>query len=408
MQTKDFSFDSRLLQCREQIVTTNGCFPTLIQTGINSDHTRLENHIYVQLPDQPVSGLRLLYTSFRSREGEDSTLSVSPCQLQASVVFNNQFCPVSFNGSTAVTFDAGVTILRSNPVGVFLPANTEVKIKTGAVITPTQSVVASNSRTFKNYKASNKNGLSAIFNTNDISGGSATTLGLFPYGVTGIPQKPTFAILGWGDSRTAGSGDNPANTSGGIGYFERACFNVDGNGRAIPFVNLSKSGDVSTTYDVDEAFARYAIFPYAHAVLLSLGTNDISSGRTYAQVVASFEEAIAHAKVYGLAIIVATIAPCTTSTDGWTTVNNQTVAAGYSSSGLRGQLNNYLRNLFDTNVVQGIADVDAVVADVEYPDKWKPNMTADGLHFNEACTVAIANAMKPLLLELATKFEESL
>ena len=405
MQTYDFSIDPRQLVSKEQLVTTNGCFPTLIQSGATGTHTRLENHLYVRSPDQPCTNLRVLYTSFRSREGEDSTLSVSQCQLQASLVYNSQFCPVSFNGTTTTTFDPGVTILRSNPVGVFIPANTEIKVKTGAVITAGTSVAASNSRSYKNVKLSSTNGSSAIFSTSDISSGTATTLGLFPLGIVGTPAKPTFSMLAWGDSRTAGSGDSPSNTSGGLGYFERACFNVDGSGRAIPFSNLSKSGDVATTYDVDEAFARYAIFPYAQSILFSLGVNDISSGRTYNQVVASFEEALAHAEIHGLIIMVATIAPYTTSTDSWVTVANQTVVAGYESTGLRGQLNDYFRSLYAKKRIHALVDVDAVCADVIEKDKWKPNMTADGLHFNESCTIAIAESFKSLLLAVADKFE---
>ena len=389
---------------KEQLVTTNGCFPTLIQSGATGTHTRLENHLYVMSPNVACTNLRVLYASFRSREGEDSSLSVSQCQLQASLVYNNQFCPVSFNGTTTTTFDPAVTILRSNPVGVYIPANTEIKVKTGAVITAGTSVAASISRSYKNVKLSSTNGLSAIFSTADVSSGTATTLGLFPLAIVGTPAKPTFSILGWGDSRTAGSGDSTANTSGGIGYFERACFNVDGNGRAIPFSNLSKSGDVATTYDVDEAFSRYATFPYAQCILLSLGTNDISSGRTFDQIKASFEEAILHANIHNLIILVGTIAPYTTSTNGWTTVANQTVVAGYADQGLRGQVNRYLWDLYTSKKVHGIVDLDSVCRDSDQIDFWKPNYTADGLHFNEACTIAIAEAFKPLLRTLSDEF----
>lgn len=371
---------------RRQMIATRGNFPTLIEGG--SANTRLENHIFVTTGPQACSSIRVHYASFRSRETEDSVLSVSTATLQTAFVFNSQFVPVSVGGTTSTTLEAGVTMITTNPVGVYLPAHTEFLIKTGIVIAASTYVAAGISATNKTVRVASTSATSQIFsrfNVSTPSGGTTTTLSFFPVMITGIPQERHPAVIIWGDSLSAGVGDVTTDANGAVGCMEKACMNVYGTGKHMPFSNFSKSGDVSTTYEADEAQSRFAFLEFATHVLFSLGSNDIGSGRTAAQIKASMQEAWAHARIFGLTIGAMTLPPRTTSTDSWATTANQTVVAGYASNSIRGEINAWLREQLAAGAIDFLVDVSGQVTNTSGdPDKWNAGATYDGTHYTPA------------------------
>ena len=387
---------------KRQIVCTRGAFPTLIE-GSGSAYTRFESHIKVHVGEQQCSGLRLHYAAMRSRDGEDSTLSVADFSLQAALVYNNQFFPMSIGGSTTVAVNpAGLPV--TNAAGLHIPANTELTIKTGAIVASAGLAIPGGlSQTVRTKKVASTAASSQIFSRFDVStpsGGADTTLGFFPLMVTGIPAKRHVAIAGWGDSLMAGVGDVTNNSNGCMGWFERACHAVDGGSRNIPFTNLSKSGDTTITYSADEAQARFACLEYATHVIFGMGNNDIMSGRTLSQMQDSHLEAWAHAKLFGCKVGAVTLTPRTTSTDSWATTANQTPVSNYTTAGIRGQFNAWLFAQRAAGVLDFIIDINSVAADTTNPDVFKAGFSYDGTHWGAASTLTVAAYAKTVLLTL--------
>lgn len=387
-----------------QIVATRGVFPTLItETGGNT-YTRFESHIDMDIGESPCSGLKLHYTAMRSNVAEDAVTNVSNFTLQASIVFNDQFNRVSIAGTVDTPVQAGATLISSNPVAVYLPAGSVIRVKTGAIVAAGgQSVPAGLSQTGRIKKVGSTDAASQIFSRfsiNNTGGRTDTSLGLTPFFVTGIPKERHVAIAGWGDSIMTGVGDATDDASGMCGWFERACHDVDGNGRCIPFVNLSKAGDNTITYLADEAPSRFAALEYVTHVIYGLCNNSPSAGRTLEEMQAAHLEAWEQARIFGVEAGATTMPPRTTSTDNWATVENQTPVAGYTTDGIRGQFNAWLRQMLAERVLDFIIDINSVVADEANPDVFKPNATDDGTHLNPAYTAITAADAKTQLLKL--------
>lgn len=387
---------------KRQIVCTRGIFPTLIE-GSGSTYTRFESHIKVNTGEQPCSSLQFHYAAMRSRDAEDSTLSVADFNLQAALVYNSQFFPMSIGGTTTTPVNPAALPV-TNAAGVYLPANVEVTLKTGAIVASAGLAIPGGlSQTVRTKKVGSTDTASQIFSRFDINNNTGrvdTTLGLFPVMVTGIPAKRHVAIAGWGDSLMAGVGDVTNNANGAMGWFEHACHAVDGASRNIPFTNLSKSGDMTSTYSVDEAQARFACLEYATHVIFGMGNNDIMSGRTLAQMQESHLEAWAHAKLFGCKVGAVTLTPRTTSTDSWATVANQTPMSGYTTAGIRGQFNAWLVQQKALGNLDFIVDVNSVVADTTNPDVFKAGFSYDGTHWGAASTLTVAAYAKTVLLTL--------
>lgn len=387
---------------KRQIVCTRGIFPTLIE-GSASSYTRFESHIKVNTGEQPCSSLQLHYAAMRSRDAEDSTLTVADFNLQAALVYNSQFFPMSIGGTTTTPINPAALPV-TNAAGVYLPANVEVTLKTGAIVASAGLAIPGGlTQTVRTKKVGSTDTASQIFSRFDINNNTGrvdTTLGLFPVMVTGIPAKRHVAIAGWGDSLMAGVGDVTNNATGAMGWFEHACHAVDGASRNIPFTNLSKSGDMTSTYSVDEAQARFACLEYATHVIFGMGNNDIMSGRTLAQMQESHLEAWAHAKLFGCKVGAVTLTPRTTSTDSWVTVANQTPVSGYTTAGIRGQFNAWLVQQKALGNLDFIVDVNSVVADTTNPDVFKAGFSYDGTHWGAASTLTVAAYAKTVLLKL--------
>lgn len=385
---------------KRQIVCTRGIFPTLIEGG--TANTRFESHLKVNTGEQPCTSLQFHYAAMRSRDAEDSVLSISDFSLQSALVYNSQLFPMSIGGTTTTSVNPAALPV-TNPAGVYIPANAELTIKTGAIVSLLGYIPGGLSQTVRTKKVGSTDTASQIFSRFDINNNTGrvdTTLGLFPVMVTGIPAKRHVAIAGWGDSLMAGVGDVTNNSNGCMGWFEHACHAVDGASRNIPFTNLSKSGDMTSTYSVDEAQARFACLEYATHVIFGMGNNDIMSGRTLAQMQDSHLEAWAHAKLFGCKVGAVTLTPRTTSTDSWATVANQTPVSGYTTAGIRGQFNAWL---FEQNALGNldfIVDVNSVVADTTNPDVFKAGFSYDGTHWGAASTLTVAAYAKTQLLKL--------
>lgn len=168
-----------------------------------------------------------------------------------------------------------------------------------------------------------------------------------------LSQTGQAAIALVGDSILSGAGDRPRSDFpwGGRGYFDQF---LTGQ---CPCFQASLGGD-GVAYKVG-AFAynfanRWRFVEMCDIMFVALGTNDLAGGTALATIQANLITLATQAKARGVRkVILATILPRTTTTDGWATLANQTVV---SISDFTNQ-----RALFNTWALTVPAPFDAVI-----------------------------------------------
>ena len=203
----------------------------------------------------------------------------------------------------------------------------------------------------------------------------------FPVAILGQTSRPTFFI--GGDSIEFGYTDNLSDAYGDVGILARAL------GRNYAYIHGGiPSATLAGAINQPSTFAnRLVLAPLCSHVVDELGINDVgTSVNTTAAAMAALRTNFA-AKFPGKTVLGTTLTPHTTSTDGWTTLANQTVTAAEA-----------LRTSFNALVRAGIAGesgyidlADAVESDRD-SGKWSVGYasatasgianTNDGLHPN--------------------------
>jgi lysophospholipase L1-like esterase len=197
--------------------------------------------------------------------------------------------------------------------------------------------------------------------------GSAQSYGVWPLALIGRTGEKPVAILS--DSIGEGLGD-ASDIADHVGMLARLL------GPALPYINLSQSGD-RLELILQSNSKRFAVLGYARSLVLGLGVNDISAGRSLpaiqADMIALWTEAKKHLQPDGR-VVQTTLTPSCTSTDSFATLANQTAAANFSTSGsgTREQLNDWLRD--------GAPIVDGTAAPIGTPAAIRAGTTAHPLH----------------------------
>jgi lysophospholipase L1-like esterase len=268
------------------------------------------------------------------------------------------------------------------------------------------------------------NGEKGTVSTNDVTDytmashtGSAQTYGLWPLALIGRTAARATAILG--DSIGEGVGDT-SDTSDHVGMLARLV------GPVHPYINLSQSGDRIELL-LQSHTKRMSVLAYARNVILGLGVNDISAGRSLAAIKADM------LKLWSITknqlresgrVFQITITPNCTSTDNWTTLANQGPAPGFSTTGdgTREQLNDWLRdgapisagtpapigsstairNGDAAHPLHAILDTADAVESARNSGRWRVDgtaskWTADGLHPSAFAHAEAANSLAPEL-----------
>lgn len=169
--------------------------------------------------------------------------------------------------------------------------------------------------------------------------GTAQSYGVWPLALIGRTTQKPVTILS--DSIGEGVGDS-VDTTDHVGMLARLV------GPTLPYVNLSQSGDRLELIRQSHS-KRFAVLGYARSLVMGLGVNDISAGRSLptikADLIALWTEANRHLGPDGH-IIQTTLTPNCTSTDSFATLANQTAATHFSTggNGTREQLNDWLRD----------------------------------------------------------------
>lgn len=255
---------------------------------------------------------------------------------------------VTAKGLIAMENDGGGVVV-TDPLPIEIPAGVFGWFRT-----------FTNSATWHATKAVYTSGNGGFTVTTDLSGpGSAAiadattfTLLIGPQFAVGRPlRSPAGAsCLIYGDSETFASGDGPstwgsapvttfATGLGNAGYAGRACASNN-----IGCINISEPGDTVQNFITNAAhFRRMIPAHFCGSAWSSYGRNDISAGRTLAQIQADLITAWSMMSNRGLRTFHSTIVPKTNSTDGWLTTTNQTPQPNAGDELVRVALNTWLR-----------------------------------------------------------------
>lgn len=214
-------------------------------------------------------------------------------------------------------------------------------------------------------------GTSADFCATGTALAKTAATAIYPQLVLGQSDRTVWAAIG--DSIVAGVNYTQPQVSGGRGILAAMA-------EAAPVLNYGLPGDRATWYATNSAIRRQMIgMAGATSAVLELGINDITSGRTAAQLLA--DRATIRGLLPSLTFYETTVMPTASSSDTPTfkTTANQTVAG---SSSVRTSFNGSLRG-----GVSGVAGVLDFAAEVETSTSVPQGTSLDGGAWLPECMV---------------------
>lgn len=305
-------------------------------------------------------------TSTEFAPGADATINVAvEYPIGATPV------RVYFGGSDTGTIPDGGTLL-SDALEIEIPDGAEFAVKTffqstaGIIYT----VLKGNNAVEKWQPAVSGLTDQTLTSTNPTT---KSTNSYGPSAIIGRSKRPAFFLFG--DSKICGSGE-----SGGTEYkgeLERTI------GPLYAFTNGGRSGSSLPPAPITGFDRRIDAAKYCTHIISNHGINQLA-GYTAEQVVASTESL---AGLLSQPFYQATIAPKSSSSDGWTTTLNQTTDARNSE---RVAFNAAIRAGLDG--VAGYIELADVVESSRDSGLWKAGYTDDGAHENATGYAAIVSS----------------
>lgn len=212
---------------------------------------------------------------------------------------------------------------------------------------------------------------------------------VWPSAVVSDVDCPSALLVG--DSRVVGSNETIDSTLD-LGELARSV------GQVMAYISVARSGDYASYFMGDHAvridLAQYctqAIFEYGINDIFNYGTSGFAAARLQ-----RYTDAFLQMIPEDMPAFICTMTTSTTSTDGWTTTVNQTIMAGGRET-VRVNENNRRRAV--PAGWAGCIELADVSETARNSGIFKPNITADGTHLNQAGNLAIRNAniIQPVL-----------
>ena len=211
-----------------------------------------------------------------------------------------------------------------------------------------------------------------------VGNNDTTNYTYFPTAIIGLTYAKS--VMGVGDSRTYGYIDTTADGSGDVGNIARSV------GPYVGYTLGALSGATYTNFLASYAW-RLDAMQYATSVIVELGFNDATNGRSLVQMQGDLTTLLAaiEAAWSGKAVFATTCEPDTSSSDGYATVANQTIR-NTTQATVRVSYDNWIRTTPLT--LAGYFDLSDAASSSRDSKKWKaPSMggsyvvmTADGTH----------------------------
>lgn len=380
------------LRNRPQIIATNGhMMVSLTASDANTNHDVRMGH---KTGAAGASRIQFVYGNFYANntdtEGPSSFVLRAGLEVPAGIFGGTaRAFKCRFNGQETITLAPGM-IAVTDPIDIYIPPDTTIQSRTNMTFTAGQQQPRGPSLGLTSSCGARDTLAHRAYGTGFYAGNA---IGFSPLGVIGVADRPSPAVIIWGDSNGDGSGDvTPATVPNGTwyGFIPRALGDVGGvTGRVVPYVRLTKGGAAIGGHNTPEAgYLRKTMFQYASTLISQSGRNDVNGGSTPAATLAQLQLLWSEAKARGIREVIQTgIFTTTTSTDSWATEANQTPTAYSVLGGTRDQLNALLaaekgKGLLDDFVPSHL--------DVENPatNKWLVAaggaITSDGVHLGGA------------------------
>ena len=355
-----------------------------IDIGDNTTDKQLMSRTFHYARDNITSLQLVLPNWWINGSAATEQLMAKPATTTASIEYPiGTFTQVTFGGSATGTIPAGGTLV-SDPVAVNIPSGAEFYVR---IFFENASGIVYNGRGDSSYGDFMTIGVSSV--QDQTMGGTvsnnASSDMYMPAAIIGTTTLPSVFIVG--DSRIYGNADPSNDTSGDVGEVARAI------GPNFGYVNAGASG-LRTDYLVNFLNAdspsdanMFKLASYASDIINETGVVDVILGSTTAQIENNMET-LWSLFPSGIPVYQTTMPPFTTSTDGWTTLVNQTPN---SDDAARIATNDFIRTT--PSPLAGYFEVANVVESSQDSGIWKvPGYTTDGVHETTAANIIIENS----------------
>lgn len=280
--------------------------------------------------------------------GSAETLIANPVEIKASIETPDGVSLPLFFGGRRLTLLRPGQVLLSDPVTVYLSAGSvfyarvfQNRLSSSAYTSSGETglLAADQGNMYYGYYS---RGIGDINNDGEQYAISAST-GINPYTVdvvdatgtaglsnTGSVKSIRPVVIGSRDGSSVGilgtsidfgSGESYVGYVAGAGYLSRAC-----NSLGVPSINLAIMG---SSYRVGwlpsgKMSPRGELLAYVDTVIIGGPTNDLILGDTVGTVIGNVTRMSDRMKAAGKKVVLITAFPRSSSTDNWTTVENQT------------------------------------------------------------------------------------
>lgn len=322
----------------------------------------------------------------------------NPITIAASVELpDGTVVPLAWNGARSTTLAPGADSDLTDPVYVELRAGeviytrTHVLVATAGQTWPLGSSTTSPAGIY-NAKSGKVTGSNATLASSPTwaSPGNAAYGPSVIVGRTLAARRPIVAIVG--ASNTYGYGDVADSV---LGFSERAC-----QAQRVSFVKIAKPGEAGGSFAASITARRRRLRYIAGAThaILGYGLNDLGAGgTTFAQIAKMVLDNAGYLARLGVArTYFVTLAPRSTSTDGYATTANQTTTTVSNYNTTRAAVNAWARAGFPTvngaaaapgtanavpsPLLAGIIEMADFVETGRDTGIWKAGATTDGTH----------------------------
>lgn len=352
------------------LVTTRGMIPSVVST---TDKQVMSTTYH--FARDPLTAVQLVYANWYVSATSVETNGPGTITVKASVEYPiGTFTPVKWSGATSVSITAGSTYPPSGSVLVAVPGGAKFFVHTwaegasGVVLADVKHAIGGDRC---EYAASGL--VDKTDGASEITDNTGTNYIYGPVAIIGLTSKPTIMIVG--DSRNAANNStvhfDPMGNKGNVAH-----------AFAPHFAGLNASRSARTMAQFNSSHAKQvALAAYCSDVVIQIGINDLSGGASAATALSRLTTLIGY--FTGKRIWLATIEPWSTSIDGWTTVDGQTVAAWDAE-----------RTGYNDGIRAGIAGTAGyfefadVVETARNSGKWRifrtgVAPTSDGVHIND-------------------------